>query len=136
MKIFDQQKMSVSKVHQNYVDKLPLEKKIEESKKWIEEVTGEKIEGDFHEQLKDGSLLCKLVNKIEKNSIEEKKIKKKEEIKNSNIPAKAAFYSMQNITLFNRHLLDFGVYTEDIFTPTDLYENKSLNNGFFYFNET
>ena len=47
----------IQKVH-DLVDKIPLEKKIEDAKKWIEAVTGEKIEGDFQKALKDGHILC------------------------------------------------------------------------------
>lgn len=41
-------------------------KKEEEIRNWIEEITGEKFSNpdDFQASLKDGQLLCKLVNKI------------------------------------------------------------------------
>jgi hypothetical protein len=50
------------KVHE-MVEKIPLEKKIEDSRKWIESVIGEKIEGDFQKALKDGTILCSKKNK-------------------------------------------------------------------------
>ncbi len=50
-------------------------------------------------------------------------------VDNNSESGKNAFYAMQNLTLYNRGLLDYGVFREDIFTPNDLYENKNIGNG-------
>jgi len=42
---------------------------------WIEEVLGEKLNGAFEDVLKDGIVLCKLINKIAPDSV--KKIQQK-----------------------------------------------------------
>lgn len=48
-------------------------KKEQEVRDWIEEITGEKFakKDDFQASLKDGILLCKLVNKIQPNIVKQ-----------------------------------------------------------------
>ncbi|CAF4454194.1 unnamed protein product, partial [Adineta steineri] len=41
-----------------------------EAQQWIEEVTGEKFpSGSYEDALKDGILLCKLINKLQPGSV-------------------------------------------------------------------
>jgi len=80
-----------------------LDKEVEEKKKakmtperlkgaqdWIEEVTGKSfaVDGDFQASLKDGIVLCELINKIQKGTI------------TKHSASKMPFIQMQNINYF------------------------------------
>lgn len=89
---------------------------------WIEELTGEKLEstsGDqdtFYAQLKDGVVLCKLINSIQPDSIPEKKIKS----------SKLPFVCMELIQLFNNKAVELGVAKHETFQSISLYEKQDL----------
>lgn len=89
---------------------------------WIEELTGEKLEstsGDqetFFTQLKDGVVLCKLINSIQPDSIPEKKIKS----------SKLPFVCMELIQLFNNKAVELGVAKHETFQSISLYEKQDL----------
>lgn len=75
---------------------------------WIKEVTGEPINtsGDmdnFFEVLKDGVILCKLVNALQPATI--KKVNE----------SKMAFKCMENISAFLEHAKAFGVPVQETF---------------------
>ena len=68
---------------------------------WIQEVLEEPLpSGDFAEVLKDGVILCRLMNKIEPGAI--KKFKQKG----------PAFLLMENIQARSHLRLDFGLFQE------------------------
>jgi len=70
---------------------------------WIEEVTGNEYKGDLHVYLKNGIVLCELINKIKANTI--KNIGK----------SSAPFIQMQNINSFLDACKSFGVPKHDLF---------------------
>eukprot|EP00413_Alexandrium_margalefii_P034174 CAMPEP_0204579516 /NCGR_PEP_ID=MMETSP0661-20131031/43531_1 /ASSEMBLY_ACC=CAM_ASM_000606 /TAXON_ID=109239 /ORGANISM="Alexandrium margalefi, Strain AMGDE01CS-322" /LENGTH=375 /DNA_ID=CAMNT_0051588533 /DNA_START=48 /DNA_END=1175 /DNA_ORIENTATION=- len=82
---------------------------------WIEGVTGE-AKGDqaVHEWLKNGQILCKLINAISPD-----KIKK---INAQSMP----FKQMENITFFMNAARDLGVPESSMFGTPDLYEEKNM----------
>jgi len=87
---------------------------------WIEEVTKSKVEMeikdqiDFAELLKDGSVLCQLINAIEPGSV--KKIN----------TMKAPFKQRENIEMYLKACANYGLKEQDLFQVNDLYENKNL----------
>lgn len=88
---------------------------------WIREITGEPINtnGDmdnFYEVLRDGVILCKLVNAIKPGAV--KKINE----------SKMAFKCMENLTGFvNAAINTFGVPNQETFQSVDLWERQNLN---------
>jgi len=69
---------------------------------------------DFHNSLKDGVLLCALLNAIKPGTIPEKKINK----------SKMPFKCMENITAFIKASRELGVPEPDLFETQDLWGAK------------
>lgn len=70
---------------------------------------------EVHEKLKDGVILCKLINAIEPGSV-----KKFNE-------SKMAFKQMENISLFLSGCEAFGCNKVDLFQTVDLYEGVDMS---------
>ncbi|KAN0050352.1 hypothetical protein ACTA71_003471 [Dictyostelium dimigraforme] len=85
-----------------------------DSRAWIESLTGEKINGDFMAALKSGVILCKLGNKIAPGSCKSS-------------PSAAPFIQMENINSFLNLCKKQGVATTDLFMTVDLFEAKNPN---------
>merc|ERR1712173_530750 len=86
---------------------------------WVEEVTGRKLgemkdQIDFGELLKDGSVLCNLINALQPGSV--KKIN----------TLKAPFKQRENIEMYLKACTAYGLKEQDLFQVNDLYENKNL----------
>ncbi|KAG8328501.1 hypothetical protein J6590_001174 [Homalodisca vitripennis] len=82
---------------------------------WIEEVTGEKLPSQPYEDiLKDGVVLCNLINKIVPGSV------KKIQTKGTN------FQLMENIQRFQAAIKKYGVPEEEIFQTADLFERRNI----------
>ena len=82
---------------------------------WIEAVTGKPFpEGDFAAALRDGTLLCELVNAIKPGTV--KKI-------NS---SRLAFKQMENISHFIHFAKEIGVPAYDCFDTVDLYQENDM----------
>lgn len=79
---------------------------------WIEAVSGEKVEGGFGPALKNGQILCKLINAIKPGSVKK--------IETSAMP----FKQMENISNFLRACRALGVREYELFETVDLYEEK------------
>lgn len=93
----------------------------EEVMVWVRDTTQSDIttSGDMdnvHEMLKDGTILCKLINVLKPGAIPEKKI-------NS---SKMAFKCMENINIFLQHARDMGVMSEETFQTVDLWEKQNI----------
>lgn len=87
---------------------------------WIKDVLEEdiKIEGDqdnFYEILKDGQVLCRLMNKLKPGSIKK--------IQNTTM----AFKCMENINNFTNGAKACGVKDTECFQTVDLWERQNLN---------
>jgi len=83
---------------------------------WITELTGEKQEDGqtVQEWLKNGQVLCKLINTIKPGTV--KKIN----------TLKSPFKEMENITFFTTATRNLGVPEMSMFATPDLYENKNM----------
>ncbi len=100
-----------------------------EAANWIEAVLGDTsiFGGDYssnsmHEKLKDGVILCKLINVLKQGSV--KKINE----------SKMAFKMMENIGKFLEACEGVGVSKVDLFQTVDLYEKQNMPaviNGIF-----
>ncbi|XP_043280962.1 myophilin [Venturia canescens] len=103
------------KINSKYSEKLA-----EECLGWIQTITGENINtsGDmdnFYELLKDGTLLCRLVNLIKEGSV--KKINQ----------STLTFKCMENINAFLEAARALGVPPQETFQTVDLWERQNLN---------
>jgi hypothetical protein len=82
---------------------------------WIENITGESLVGSFADGLKNGQILCNLINKIKGPGT----IKK---IETSVMP----FKQMENISNFLKSCRVLGVADYDVFETLDLFEQKDM----------
>jgi len=87
---------------------------------WIREVLGEDIctdgsQDNFYEVLKDGQVLCRLMNKLKPGSI--KKIQ----------TSAMAFKCMENINNFSSGCKACGLKDTELFQTVDLWERQNLN---------
>lgn len=82
---------------------------------WIYEVLGEKVpSGQYEDVLKDGIVLCKLINKIAPGSV------KKIQERGTN------FQLMENVQRFQAAIKKYGVPEEEIFQTADLFERRNI----------
>ncbi|CAM9693233.1 unnamed protein product [Chrysoparadoxa australica] len=86
----------------------------EKAQQWIEGVTGEAVEGGFGPGLKDGVLLCKLLNGIKAGTVKR--------INASKMP----FKQMENVSSFLKACRVLGVPEHSLFETVDLFEEKDL----------
>eukprot|EP01114_Cavostelium_apophysatum_P009684 TRINITY_DN2291_c0_g2_i1.p1 TRINITY_DN2291_c0_g2~~TRINITY_DN2291_c0_g2_i1.p1 ORF type:complete len:663 (-),score=131.60 TRINITY_DN2291_c0_g2_i1:27-2015(-) len=83
----------------------------QEAKQWIEAVCGEKFSNpDWQISLRDGRLLCKLINQIKPGSV--KKINAQ----------KTDFAEMENITFYLQAAKSLGLKDTQLFTSKELHE--------------
>ena len=83
---------------------------------WIEAIIDEKMEDNFHAWLKDGIILCKLVNEIAPGSVAQKFFK----------PTTMPFKQMEVIGIFLDAVKKYGVSEKDCFVTLDLFEANDL----------
>jgi len=86
-----------------------------EVQEWIEAVIGQKWPaGEYSKILKDGQVLCHLMNKLLPGAIS--KIN----------TTGASFKMMENINNFQKGMVKYGCTDVDLFQTADLYEGKDL----------
>jgi len=82
---------------------------------WIEAVLGERLaQGNFEDVLRDGTILCKLMNKLSPGIIP--KINTQG----------GQFKMMENINKFQDAAKRYGVQDIDVFQTVDLYERRNI----------
>ncbi|CAG8446209.1 8918_t:CDS:2 [Funneliformis mosseae] len=85
------------------------------AKEYIEQTLGLKLpSNDLHEVLKDGVLLCSMMNRLRPDVIPQ--ISRKD----------LAFVKMENINNFLNAARQLGLHTSDLFETVDLYEAKRM----------
>lgn len=85
-----------------------------EAQAWIEEITERAFKASFGEELRDGTILCEVMNAIKPGLI--RKINK------STIP----FKQMENVSNFIKGCRTVGVPEYSLFETVDLFELKDL----------
>ncbi|XP_018320437.1 myophilin isoform X2 [Agrilus planipennis] len=103
-----------------YINAKYSEELAQEVLEWVKILTGDNINvaGDmdnFYEVLKDGTLLCRLVNEIQPGIV--KKIN----------TSSMAFKCMENINAFLEAARQLGVPAQETFQTVDLWERQNLN---------
>ncbi|XP_030015850.1 calponin-2 [Sphaeramia orbicularis] len=88
--------------------------KEEELRVWIEEITGCPIGPDFQKGLKNGVILCKLINELQEGSV--KKINQ----------SALNWHQLENLTNFIKAITVYGLKPHDIFEANDLFENGNM----------
>lgn len=88
-----------------------------EAQTWIETVLGFKFPAGetYEEVLKDGQILCRLINKLKPGSIAK--------INESG----GQFKMMENLNNFQKALKEYGVSDCDVFQTVDLWEKKDIS---------
>lgn len=93
--------------------------KDKEAQEWIQDFLGFKFPAgqSYEDALKDGVILCKLINKIKPGSVS--KINE----------GGATFKLMENINNFQVALKKYGIPDIDVFQTVDLFEKKDIGQG-------
>ncbi|XP_071060017.1 calponin-1 [Pseudochaenichthys georgianus] len=87
--------------------------KEEDLRLWIEDVTGKQVGENFMESLKNGVLLCELINVLQPGSV--RKISQSTQ----------NWHQLENIGNFVRAITEYGLRPDDIFEANDLFENTN-----------
>uniref|UniRef100_A0A1B6CUU6 Transgelin n=1 Tax=Clastoptera arizonana TaxID=38151 RepID=A0A1B6CUU6_9HEMI len=87
-----------------------------QAQEWIETILGQKFPAGvaFEDHIKDGQVLCQLMNKLVPGSIPK--------INSSG----GQFKFMENINNFQKAMKAYGVNDVDVFQTVDLYEKKDI----------
>lgn len=83
-------------------------------KEWITAVTGDPFGPSFGDSLKDGRILCNLINRIRPGTVKK--------VESSSMP----FKQMENISNFLKGCRTLGIPEHDLFETVDLYEQKDM----------
>ncbi|XP_061097951.1 calponin-2-like [Conger conger] len=86
----------------------------EELRLWIEEVTGSAIGDDFQKGLKNGSILCALINKLQPGSV--RKVSQSSQ----------NWHQLENLSNFIKAITAYGLKPLDIFEANDLFESGNM----------
>ncbi|NWZ02715.1 CNN2 protein, partial [Loxia curvirostra] len=85
-----------------------------ELRTWIESMTGKQIGPDFQKGLKDGVILCELMNKLQPNSV--RKINHSAQ----------NWHQLENLSNFIKAMASYGMNPVDLFEANDLFESGNL----------
>ncbi|CAF0764097.1 unnamed protein product [Rotaria sp. Silwood1] len=86
-----------------------------EVQEWIEAIIGEKFpDVPYEEALKDGVILCKLMNKLQPNAIPKY------------TTSGGSFKFRENISLFQNAARDYGLADPELFQTIDLFEKRNI----------
>uniref|UniRef100_A0A8C6QC10 Calponin n=1 Tax=Nannospalax galili TaxID=1026970 RepID=A0A8C6QC10_NANGA len=85
-----------------------------ELRSWIEGLTGLSIGPDFQKGLKDGVILCTLMNKLQPGSVP--KINRSQQ----------NWHQLENLSNFIKAMVSYGMNPVDLFEANDLFENGNL----------
>ncbi|XP_025920666.1 calponin-2 [Apteryx mantelli] len=85
-----------------------------ELRTWIESVTGQQIGPDFQKGLKDGVILCELMNKLQPNSV--RKINRSAQ----------NWHQLENLSNFIKAMTSYGMNPVDLFEANDLFESGNM----------
>ncbi|XP_008290667.1 calponin-2 [Stegastes partitus] len=88
--------------------------KEEELRIWIEDITGCSIGPDFQKGLKNGVILCDLINKLQPGSV--KKVNQ----------SQLNWHQLENLTNFIKAITAYGLKPHDIFEANDLFESGNM----------
>lgn len=86
----------------------------QEAQAWIEAIVGERFRGSFEDSLRDGVLLCKLMNKLKPGIIQKINV------------SGGDYKMMDNISQFQRAAAHWGVGDTDLFNANDLWDMKNI----------
>uniref|UniRef100_A0A5F8HBU5 Calponin-homology (CH) domain-containing protein n=1 Tax=Monodelphis domestica TaxID=13616 RepID=A0A5F8HBU5_MONDO len=86
----------------------------EDLRNWIEKITHLSIGNNLQEGLKNGIILCELINKLQPGSV------RPVNVSLLNAP------QLENVLNFIRAILAYGVKPQDIFEANDLFENRNM----------
>jgi len=98
-----------------------------EVQRWIELITGQHFdtETELIEALREGVLLCELVNKLKPGIV--KKIHSITPVTNNSTASTQNFKKMENIENFRKGCLQLGLTIRDLFNTLDLFEQKDIH---------
>ncbi|NWH25198.1 CNN2 protein, partial [Grus americana] len=85
-----------------------------ELRTWIESVTGQQIGPDFQKGLKDGVILCELMNRLQPNSV--RKINRSAQ----------NWHQLENLSNFIKAMASYGMNPVDLFEANDLFESGNM----------
>ncbi|KAF6093042.1 calponin 2 [Phyllostomus discolor] len=85
-----------------------------ELRSWIEGLTGLSIGSDFQKGLKDGIILCTLMNKLQPGSVP--KINR----------SMQNWHQLENLSNFIKAMVSYGMNSVDLFEANDLFESGNM----------
>ncbi|XP_030396284.1 calponin-2 [Gopherus flavomarginatus] len=81
---------------------------------WIESITGKEIGPDFQLGLKDGVILCELMNKLQPGSV--RKINRSAQ----------TWHQLENLSNFIKAMVQYGMNPVDLFEANDFFETGNM----------
>lgn len=92
----------------------------QEAREWIQNMLEREISEDLSEELKDGKILCELVEKIDPTLTANKSVNRRYSLTH------ASWKERENISIFLRACKKLGVQQDCLFDTDDLYEKHNM----------